>query len=552
AQTRDPKAAERRSRETRLVEVMEQAVQFYGLAFRSAQGQQARDYSERRGLTADTLKQFEIGFAPNARTQITEHFREKGALEDAVGAGLVIKPDDGGAPYDRFRGRLMFPIRDPRGRCIAFGGRALSQDTQAKYLNSPETDLFHKGRMLFNHGPASNASRNTGALIVAEGYMDVIALAQGGFDHSVAPLGTAVTEEQIALIWRMTPEPVIALDGDKAGLRAAYRVVDLALPLLKPGHSLRFCLMPDGQDPDDLIRAGGPNAMEDALSSSLNMIDMLWRREIETTPLDTPEKRAALDQRLREALGRIADAGVRNHYAAEIKQRRADLFRPMGQTSSRSASVAGNRTKRSKRADGASPGARSSTLAGGSSGNNATRIREAAILLICLHNLRHLGALENLLETLTISTEAYRMIFDGLLEALGEGSDPRSLITKRIGEDPIGLLSRVPQAAAHPLARPEPSSEKVGAVLNEAILRHQARLDFEAERAEAQHDFQGEPGEDVTWRLRQAGLQRLNSDLNALAGEDRIKAQPQSSDLQRMLENETYKRKKKPKSSTNQ
>ncbi|MEM7668343.1 MAG: DNA primase [Pseudomonadota bacterium] len=186
AQTHDPHAAERKSREARLIDAMEQAVQFFGLAFRSGQGQTARDYADRRGLSAETLKRFEIGYAPNSRTALTRHFNEKGALDDAEGAGLIIRPDDGGAPYDRFRGRLMFPIRDQRGRCIAFGGRALSADAQAKYLNSPETDLFHKSKVLFNHGPAGDASRNSGALIVAEGYMDVIALAQAGFDHAVA------------------------------------------------------------------------------------------------------------------------------------------------------------------------------------------------------------------------------------------------------------------------------------------------------------------------------------------------------------------------------
>ena len=232
-QRHDPKAAERKDRLTRLAEVMEQAVQLYGLAFRSAAGQGAREYAARRGLTAATLKRFEIGYAPDARHHQTEFFKDKGVLDEAVAAGLLIRPDDGGAPYDRFRGRLMFPIRDVRGRCIAFGGRALDPGAQAKYLNSPETELFHKGRTLYNHGPAREAAGKSGGkpgakpagLIVAEGYMDVIALVSAGFDHAVAPLGTAVTEEQLALMWRMADEPVIALDGDQAGQRAAERLV---------------------------------------------------------------------------------------------------------------------------------------------------------------------------------------------------------------------------------------------------------------------------------------------------------------------------------------
>jgi DNA primase len=280
-QRHDPQAAERKDRLTRLVEVMEQAVQMYGLAFRAAAGQGARDYVAKRGLSAETLKRFEIGYAPDARHHQTQIFKEKGLLDEAIAAGLLIKPDDGGAPYDRFRGRLMFPIRDPRGRCIAFGGRALDANAQAKYLNSPETELFHKGRTLYHHGPAREAAgkpaNKPAGLIVAEGYMDVIALAAAGFDHAVAPLGTAVTQEQLALMWRMADEPVIALDGDQAGLRAAERLVDLALPMLVPGKSLRFCILPEGRDPDDLIRAEGPAAMRRVLEAARPLVEMLWR-----------------------------------------------------------------------------------------------------------------------------------------------------------------------------------------------------------------------------------------------------------------------------------
>ena len=221
ARTHDPRAAERKDRQTRLAEVMEQAVQLYGLAFRSASGQGVRDYVRGRGLTDETLKRFEIGFAPDNRTHQTQMFREKGVLDEAIGAGLVIVPDDGGAPYDRFRGRLMFPIRDPRGRCIAFGARAMDPNARAKYLNSPETDLFDKGRTLYNHGTGAGSGGQDGGLIVAEGYMDVIALAQAGSAMRLPRLGTAITEDQLALMWRIADEPVIALDGDKAGLRAA-------------------------------------------------------------------------------------------------------------------------------------------------------------------------------------------------------------------------------------------------------------------------------------------------------------------------------------------
>ncbi|MEM7508776.1 MAG: DNA primase [Pseudomonadota bacterium] len=542
-QTRDPKAAERRDRQTRLIDAMEQAVKLFGLAFRSAQGQGARDYAAGRGLSEATLKRFEIGYAPDSRTHLTQHFREKGLLDEAIGAGLVIKPEDGGNPYDRFRGRLMFPIRDPRGRCIAFGGRALSAEQSAKYLNSPETELFHKGRTLFNHGPAGDAVRQAGTLIVAEGYMDVIALTQAGFDHAVAPLGTAVTEEQLGLLWRMTPEPVIALDGDTAGLRAANRVVDLALPLLQPGRSLRFILLPEGQDPDDLIKASGPQAMADLVADAAPLIDMLWRREVEAEPLDTPERRAAMDQRLRAALGQIKDQGVRSHYGAEIRDRRAALFRPAQvsapiQQGGRMPGMRG----RPRAPQGPSITTKNSALAKG--GTDAARIREAAILLIAWHNLEHLASLEAGLDEMSVRTGDFLAVRDALLDRLHTGGEADPAV--------LEMLGRVPQARAHPLARPIADAERVVDVLTDAMARHEAQLSLEAEYADAGREFGEAVGEDWTWRMRQAGIQRQAIDQRALEEEKTRDGETETSDLQKMLDSEAFRRKKKRPPPTNQ
>ncbi|MGF1554145.1 MAG: DNA primase, partial [Paracoccaceae bacterium] len=312
-----------------LFEVMEAAVAFYRRAFAAREGRTAREYAEGRGLSQATLERFEIGYAPDGGA-LARYLAETGRTAAGVEAGLLIAPEDGPsrAPFDRFRARLMFPIRDPRGRCIAFGGRALSAAAKAKYLNSPETPLFSKGKVLYNERAARAAATKAGTVIVAEGYMDVIALAQAGFDHAVAPLGTALTEEQLRRLWRMTPEPVIALDGDAAGLRAAHRAVDLALAGLGAERSLGFCLLPEGRDPDDVLRDGGAPAMQALVAASVPLVEMLWRRETEAGPLDTPERRAGFDRGLKEALGRIADAEVRAHYAQALRERRAALFAP--------------------------------------------------------------------------------------------------------------------------------------------------------------------------------------------------------------------------------
>src|SRR6056297_3522369 len=326
---RDPKAAEKADRATQLAKATEAAVGYFRLQLKTQAAAEARAYLERRGLTQPILDRFEIGFAPGARNATHQALVAKGIpTEHVIEAGLASKPDDGGAPYDAFRDRIIFPIRDPRGRCIGFGGRAMDPNARAKYLNSRETPLFDKGRALYNHGPAREAAGKGQPLIVAEGYMDVIALVKAGFEAAVAPLGTAITEDQLRLMWRITDEPIIALDGDKAGLRAAMRLVDLALPLLEGGKSLRFCILPEGQDPDDLIKAQGREAMKSLLDGAVPLVQILWRRETEGQVFDSPERRAALDKRLRTAISRIPDQSLKRHYGEALAEMRRALFRP--------------------------------------------------------------------------------------------------------------------------------------------------------------------------------------------------------------------------------
>ena len=253
---------------------------------------------------------FRIGYAPPDRFALKEYLGQQGVpVEDMIETGLLIAGDDIPVPYDRFRDRVMFPIADWRGRLIAFGGRALSPDAQAKYLNSPETTLFHKGSILYNGANARAAAHDGKPLIVVEGYVDVIAMVTAGYEGAVAPLGTALTEEQLGLLWKIADEPMLCFDGDKAGRRAAYRAVDLALPKLQAGKSLAFAMLPEGQDPDDLIRSGGRAAMEEVLKSARPLADILWMRETESASFDTPERRAALEGAHRRNPGRHRPRG---------------------------------------------------------------------------------------------------------------------------------------------------------------------------------------------------------------------------------------------------
>ena len=324
---RDPKAAERADRESQLRDVVEQAQRWFRMQLSTNAAAGARDYLKGRGLGGRDAERFGLGFAPDASDALLTHLREAGVSDDLIeGAGLMVPAADGRGARDRFIHRIVFPIRDGRDRVIAFGGRAMSPNAKAKYLNSPETELFDKGANLYNLGPARAAAGKGQPLIVAEGYMDVIALVRAGFEAAVAPLGTAVTEAQLRLLWRLSPEPIVALDGDAAGQRAGLRVADLALPLIEAGQSLRFALLPEGQDPDDLIRAAGPDAMGRVIDGARAMIDLLWTRETEGRQFDSPERRATLDRDLRAMVRRVKDASLRKHYAREVARRRAELF----------------------------------------------------------------------------------------------------------------------------------------------------------------------------------------------------------------------------------
>jgi DNA primase len=326
-----PDAARHEQRRKTLHDVMELAAKFFADTLASRNGAKARGYLGDRGITPATQLQFRLGYAPPDRFALKEHLGAQGiSTDDMVEAGLLIGGDEIPVPYDRFRDRVMFPITDARGRVIAFGGRALEKDVPAKYLNSPETPLFHKGDNLYNLATARQATHNGAPLIVVEGYVDVIAMVTAGFAGAVAPLGTALTENQLALLWKMADEPILCFDGDRAGQKAAYRAADLALPALLPGKSLRFALLPEGQDPDDLARSGGRGAIEEVISAARSLSDMLWSREIEGGSFATPERRAALEARIGELSNGIRDEVVRRYYRQDLAERLQRAFAPEG------------------------------------------------------------------------------------------------------------------------------------------------------------------------------------------------------------------------------
>ncbi len=317
----DPQAAQRAEKRDTLFDVMQAAQEWFVDNLRGSDGANAREYLAKRGFSGRTVERFGFGFAPDDRQalkQALSQFPEQMLIE--AGLRIVVEDRD---PYDRFRGRLMLPIQDARGRVIAFGGRILDSSNKdaPKYLNSPDTPLFDKGRTLYNIHRAAPAARQSGRMIVVEGYMDVIALAAAGIEECVAPMGTALTEQQIELLWRHVETPILCFDGDAAGQRAALRAVTRALPLLRPAHSLRIVRLPAGLDPDDLIKRDGVQAMEGLLGEAQSLVEFLWRHERDVVPLMTPEDKAGLKARLLAHVDTITGQDIRSLYRRELLDR---------------------------------------------------------------------------------------------------------------------------------------------------------------------------------------------------------------------------------------
>lgn len=324
--------AERRERErASLQDVMEMATLFFQDQLQTSAGARARAYLRDRGLTGRTIETFRLGYAPESRNALKEHLASKGITKEQMEACGLVVHENVPVSYDRFRDRIMFPILSSREKVIAFGGRAMAADALAKYLNSNETELFHKGNVLYNFARARRAVQSSGTVIAVEGYMDVIALHQAGVENAVAPLGTALTENQLELLWKMTSQPILCFDGDGAGVRAANRAADLALPYIKPGRSVSFALLPDGKDPDDLVRHEGRAPFDRVLSEAKPLAAMIWSRETASVTFDTPEKRAELENRLKQIVSVIGDESVRRFYQQDMRDRLNGFFQPQFQ-----------------------------------------------------------------------------------------------------------------------------------------------------------------------------------------------------------------------------
>ncbi|MGD9537234.1 MAG: DNA primase [Alphaproteobacteria bacterium] len=477
--------------------VLEAAAAWFEQNLKAETGRAARDYLAGRRLTAETIARFRLGFAPASRSALKAALAAKGIDEAMmVAAGLLVEPGEGGERYDRFRGRVMFPIRDARGRVVAFGGRILGPG-EPKYLNSPETELFQKGAMLYGLDLAGGAARKAGRIVVVEGYMDAIALHQAGLAETVAPLGTALTELQLELLWRYAATPVLCFDGDAAGERAASRVVERALPRLKAGFSLRFATLPAGEDPDSLIGHEGRPGIERVLDAAAPFSEALWRLAVGALPLETPEARAEAGRRLDRLIEPIPDRDLRFHYQRHFRQRLNEAAGPMR----RRGPFAPDRRGRFERGREARP--RPPDAAG------ETRQRERTVLQTLLNHPGLLAEFGNEVALLEFKTGGYRAMRDVLVGLPPETVEDRAALVAALqaagldalAEELIGPGARYLDWAAAPAADSAAELGHAQVQLRHALDLHHRQIDLERVRAAAERALGSEASEDNWNRL---------------------------------------------------
>lgn len=525
---RDERDDEREKARKSLYDICEMACAFFEGELKGAKGKKAREYLEGRGLVGAAVAPFRLGFAPDSRNALRDYLKARDVtVEDMVEAGLLIAPDDGGQPYDRFRGRVIFPIADSRGRVIAFGGRTLDPDGKPKYLNSPETPLFRKSTVLFNLANARKAVVHSGQLVAAEGYVDVIALVAAGFGGAVAPLGTALTEEHLGMMWRMVPEPILCFDGDEAGQKAAYRSLELALPLLEPGQSLRFAVLPQGEDPDDLIRAKGAGAMQEVLAAALPLSEMLWEHEKRQHELGTPEQKAGFEAHIRSLIQKIADPKVKEHYRDEFEVRLNELFGreakpsvegrrpwkppvPRRKWGERPSLAQAHREERAQ--TGQVSDALKKSLAARASANAAhstLRLAEALVLAMVNHPFLMDEEVETL-AGLTIEDASLDKVRRELLHAASSGQSLDSQgLRDHLTERGLGgiyqAMEQRPLLKGMPFTQGGTAAPVVREGFAHAIHRYRKLTDLEKERISAVAALKADDSEDSRLRLEEVG-----------------------------------------------
>ena len=537
-----PEEQRRAEEGERLCRANSVAAQFYRERLREPEGARALAYlRDERGLSDQTIERFGLGYAPNASGALGKRLRIEGVeAADSIAAGLV-REFENGESYDFFRNRIMFPLEVPGRGCVGFGARQLGEGRGPKYLNSAESIVFQKGRMLYHFGPAREASRRTGQLIVTEGYMDVIALVAGGFEHAVAPLGTALGETHLDMLWGVAPEVVVALDGDEAGLRASGRVVQLALPKIQPGKEVCFALLPKGCDPDDLLRERGAAGLRSVLEDSLPLAEMVWRQESRRGNLDTPERAAALDRRIDSIVERISDKTLRFHYRDYLRERRNSL-RASGRTGRMGR---GSRTGAARGLPPVSAEARSSALQRtGGYREYAFRGWECAILLVLLNRPGLILEFAEEIGATVFQESELDSLRSDIISATACGDIPEQ-IGGEFRTRLVRIVRKVPHSQLAPFTDPSANEALAKAGLLELLENHRSLETHMRElAAAAERVAAGDAGPEVDRNIREVTAAVASLRQRTTAGDDAAAGEAKAArvKLQEMLEGRIWER----------
>jgi DNA primase len=508
---RDEREEKRDEARRSLYDVMEVATAYFEAALSHNIGARARGYLHERGVSPQAQTRFRLGFAPDSSNGLKEHLAASGvSAQEMIDTGLVVQREDNPLTYDRFRNRVMFPITDFRGRVIAFGGRALSADVPAKYLNSPETELFHKRMVLYNGQGARQAARDGKAVIVVEGYLDVIAAVGAGFEGTVAPMGTALTEEHLQLLWRMNEQPILCFDGGSAGLRAAERSVDIVMPLLQPGRTIKVATLPAGLDPDDLIKQHGRSGFADVLDRARSLSDVIWSLETGGLVPETPEARAALEAKLRARANSIGDQSVRRHYMQAFDEKLSAFFAPLRQSRYDNRRD-GNRSQYGQRGRGSprlvvSDTLRNSRLLKPGRSDDSTP-REAAIIVTLVN---HPALAESRLEALAaldFSSPTARGLLAALLDLVTRdhdigGTDLAAALGARGFGEPLERMRNVLKGQGVWQSAAEIAEIDAETGLKHALALHYKSVQLNKELKAAELALGEDPSEETFERLR--------------------------------------------------
>ncbi len=514
-----PQAKKNDQEEANLLKIHQEASGFFEAQLRTSNGIACRQYLKDREITEKAIEHFNIGFASHSRNGLYEYLREKRFNQSSIiNSGLCMLSEKGSEPFDRFRNRVMFPIKDLRGKIIAFGGRSLDATTPAKYLNSPETPLFSKGKVIYNYSNAKAVIRPKTPLLLVEGYMDVITLFQAGFPNTVAPLGTAITKSQLDLMWRLHSEPIVLFDGDKAGRKATSKLLELALPSLEPEKSLRFGRLPNDQDPDDFFKSEGKEALLNLVKKARPAIQVLWTDLTDSLVFDSPERKAALDINLKKSIGKIKNSTLRRHFSDEINEIRKEFFADLNLYKQNKSSANFKNFKSLKRAVIENPLNETKNSFLGSQPSNLNvelRLKEGIIIIGCLNHPIIAHAIENDLSRLHFSFNDMKRIRDAILAELPveEGFASKAFkekVNARLKFNAIEKLEKIPQLKIHPHLTPKASPMSAREAIQEAMNHHKSLINFQLEIKAAENEFFDASNENVTNRIDMANktLQR--------------------------------------------